>query len=81
MISTEIGTGTSYVNDNDVTGFVVTPNAPQALRDAMMKLHQDAELATQMGAAARKRYEALFTGAMMGKRYAELYESVYSQRG
>jgi len=76
LISTEIGTGTSYVNEHNVTGFVVTPNDAQSLRDAMMRLHQDAELAAEMGRAAHKRYEALFTGLMMGERYARLYESV-----
>ncbi len=77
LISTEIGTGTSYVNEHGVTGYVVTPNAPQALRNAMVKLHQNVELASEMGASARKRYEALFTGQMMGERYVRLYRSVY----
>ncbi len=76
LISTEIGTGTSYVNKAGVTGLVVTPNDPQSLRDAMMKLHQDPVLAIEMGRAAHKRYESLFTGLMMGERYARLYESV-----
>lgn len=76
LISTEIGTGTSYVNEHEVTGYTVEPNDPQSLRDAMIKLHQDPVLAETMGQAAYDRYESLFTGHVMGERYVRLYRSV-----
>ena len=79
LISTEIGTGTSYVNMHDETGFVVPPADPKRLREAMETLDEDDELAAQMGKAARKRYEQLFTGKLMGQRYAELYERLLSE--
>src|SRR4051812_23759578 len=38
MISSEIGTGTSYVNEHRHTGLVVPPGDPVAFREAMRRL-------------------------------------------
>jgi len=73
LISTEIGTGTSYINMDGKTGFVVPPSNTKALRGAMLKLEQKNQLVISMGQAAKERYEALFTGSLMGKRYFNLY--------
>lgn len=76
LISTEIGTGTSYVNSDGETGFVVPPGDSRDLREAMLRLQGDQELAKRMGRAARARYESLFTGHLMGARYTRLYEKL-----
>lgn len=76
LISTEIGTGTSYVNIDGQTGYVVPPADRKRLRDAMLKLDGDHMLARRMGKAAEERYERLFTGRQMGGKYAELYDRV-----
>lgn len=76
MISCEIGTGTSFVNKDGETGFVVPPENPQALAAAMNALLEDEALAERYGRAARLRYERLFSGAALGKAYADLYQSV-----
>lgn len=76
MITCEIGTGTSYVNAHKETGFVVPPESPSALADAMKTLLVDEELTCSMGLAARQRYEALFSGPALGKAYFELLESI-----
>jgi hypothetical protein len=34
------------------------------------------EMASLMGQRARKRYEQLFTGQLMGSRYAEVYRAL-----
>tara|TARA_B100000795_G_scaffold233393_1_gene192102 strand:- start:535 stop:1635 length:1101 start_codon:yes stop_codon:yes gene_type:complete len=75
LISTDLGTGTSYVNLNGITGIVVPPSDIFALRNAMMHLDKDKILAKKMGHSARLRYEKLFTGKLMGKKHLELYES------
>jgi rhamnosyl/mannosyltransferase len=80
MISCEIGTGTSYINLDGETGFVVPPQDPAALRQAMQQLHANAADAAAMGARARARYEALFTGERMVGRYLELYETLLRSR-
>lgn len=73
LISTEIGTGTSFVNKHGETGFTVPGSDAQALLEAMSQLHNDPELAEGMGRAAKQRYQQLFTGEQMGRSYAELY--------
>jgi glycosyltransferase involved in cell wall biosynthesis len=76
MISCEIGTGTSFVNLHEVTGFVVPPESPQRLAAAMQDLLVDEALANKMGLAARSRYEQLFSGAALGQAYASLYKEL-----
>jgi len=76
LITTEIGTGTSYVNSDGETGLVVAPADVQALRQAMLQLAMDAPLAERMGAAARQRYLALFTGQRMGENYVGVYRKL-----
>ncbi|CAH2806431.1 MAG: Glycosyltransferase [uncultured Caballeronia sp.] len=73
MISTEIGTGTSYVNVDGETGLVVRASDPGALRDAMGKLWGDDVLATKLGQKARERFEAKFTAGKMVDAYVDLY--------
>lgn len=76
MVSTETGTGTSYVNLDGRTGLVVAPGSDEALRAAMARLYADPALARSMGEAARRRFEAEFTGERMGGRYARLYRAI-----
>ena len=52
MISCEIGTGTSYVNQHQQTGLVTAPSDPHALRLAMQKLLAHPTEAAQMGIRA-----------------------------
>ncbi|MGZ8136988.1 MAG: glycosyltransferase [Methylococcaceae bacterium] len=76
LISCEIGTGSSYVNAHEETGFVVEPEAPMALARAMNLLLLDDAMAARMGEASRHRYEKLFSGAALGRAYAELFREV-----
>ncbi|WP_354671213.1 glycosyltransferase [Thiohalobacter sp. IOR34] len=80
LISTEMGTGTSYVNADGESGIVVPPANPAALRQAMEKLASDPPLAERMGQAARLRYESYFTARRMGQAYMGLYENILKQR-
>ncbi len=73
MISTELGTGTSYVNIHDTTGIVVPPGDVLALRAALTHLWSHPDLVTQMGQAAALRHQALFTGQHMIAAYEDLY--------
>ncbi len=78
MVCCEIGSGTSYVNENGVTGFVVPPESPRELAAAVNSLLDDEVSAANMGAAARKRYERLFSAPALGAAYSKLYEEVIS---
>lgn len=76
LVSCEIGTGTSFVNAHEETGFVVPPEDPVALTTAMNTLLAEESLADRMGLAARKRYERLFSGEALGNAYSALYREV-----
>ena len=76
MISCEIGTGTSYVNLDQVTGLTVPPENPAALRAAMQQLLNDPVKARLMGLAARQRYEEHFTGQCMAASYLRMYQEL-----
>ena len=73
LISCEIGTGTSYVNQHEVTGFVVAPESPEQLRQAMKTLLEEDQLALKMGIASRNRYDQLFSGPALGRAYADIF--------
>lgn len=73
LISTELGTGTSFVNQHEKTGFVVPARDSDALKQAIKKLLLDETLQKKMRLASRKRFEEFFTAEMMAKKYCELY--------
>lgn len=62
MISCEIGTGTSFVNLHEETGFVIPPENPVELHRALLILLKNERLASDFGNAARLRYELYFLG-------------------
>ena len=76
LISSEIGTGTTYVNIDKETGVVVPPSNPTALQQAMDYLWNNPEEAAAMGKRAEARYWKLFTGKQMAVAYVELYQNM-----
>ncbi|MCC6068776.1 glycosyltransferase [Ferrovum sp. PN-J185] len=76
MVSCEIGTGTSYINEDKRTGFVVEPNNHERLAQAINHILDNKDIAEKMGIEARKRYEALFASDKLGQSYSNLYEQV-----
>lgn len=80
MISSEIGTGTTYINVDGDTGLVVPPSDPLALRAAMRRLWDDPELARAMGRRAAARFEELFTSEQMAASYTALYHELVARR-
>ncbi|MEO7493377.1 MAG: glycosyltransferase family 4 protein [Massilia sp.] len=80
MISSEIGTGTTYINVDGDTGLVVPPSDPQALAHAMQTLWNDPVLAADMGRRAEARYWELFTAEKMAANYTALYQQLVARR-
>lgn len=78
LICAEVGTGTSFVNQDGETGYVVPANDSMAFRDAMVKLG-DGTVASEMGCSARIRFENLFTADRMSKAYLKLYREVIEE--
>jgi glycosyltransferase involved in cell wall biosynthesis len=79
MISSEIGTGTTYINIDNDTGLVVPPSDPQAFGAAMRTLWDNPRLAADMGRRAEARYWELFTAEKMAGSYAQLYRELVAR--
>lgn len=73
MISSEIGTGTTFINIHGETGLVVAPADANAFRQAMRYLVEHPLDAKRMGENASRRYRQLFTADKMVSQYLELY--------
>ena len=76
MISSEIGTGTTFINIGDETGLVVPPSDPLAMRQAMRYLWEHPEQAAAMGRRAEARYWEHFTADQMVGDYVKLYREL-----
>jgi rhamnosyl/mannosyltransferase len=75
-VTTELGTGTSWLVQDGITGLVVPPHNPAALAAALSSLLADPEKRQQMGQAGQQRACAEFTRAQMIKRVEEVYREV-----
>ena len=76
MISSEIGTGTTFINIGDETGLVVSPSEPAALQQAMRYLWDHPEQAAEKGRRAQARYWELFTADQMVGGYVKMYREL-----
>ena len=76
MISSEIGTGTTFINIANETGLVVPPSDPLALRQAMRYMWEHPEQAKVMGTRAEERYWKYFTADQMVRSYVGLYSDL-----
>jgi len=76
VICTELGTGTSYVNQDGVTGRVVPPRDPAALAAAIRELLADPARRSAMAAAARSRVAAKFSQPVMVERVLTAYQAL-----
>jgi rhamnosyl/mannosyltransferase len=73
VISTELGTGTSWVNQHAVTGLVVPPRDPAALAAAITRLLNDPAERTRLGAAGQRRVWQEFSVDQMVRRVEAVY--------
>lgn len=80
LISSEIGTGTSYINIDGETGLVVPPSDPAAFGAAMVALWNDPQRAQAMGRRAAERFHTLFTAERMAGNYMALYRELLARR-
>lgn len=76
LVTTELGTGTSWLNVHGETGLVVPPQDPSALAAALTQLLGDAGRRAAMGEAGRRRVAAEFTEARMVARVLAIYDEV-----
>ena len=79
LVSSEIGTGTSFVNSHNETGFVIPPSDAASLKSVLDVLWGDDELCDRLGAGARSRFEEHFTATQMAQSYLKLYQGLKMQ--
>ena len=77
LISTELGTGTSWVNQDGVTGLVAPPRDADALARAINKLLADDAMREEMGARAQERAWAEFDLPVLVDRVMTIYEQIW----
>jgi rhamnosyl/mannosyltransferase len=76
VISTELGTGTSWVNQDGVTGLVTPARDTAALVGAIRRLLDAPALREELGAAGRARVAAEFTFGRMLERIEAVYREI-----
>ena len=75
-ITTELGTGTSYVVQDGVTGRVVLPQQPKALATAIQQLASRPEIGQQMGQTGQARARQEFSLEQMVEKVQTVYTAV-----
>jgi rhamnosyl/mannosyltransferase len=76
VVCTELGTGTSFVNQHGKTGLVLSPNDVNGLAHGLNHLLKHAKIRERYGKAGLERVQKHFTKDRMTDRIMEIYESV-----
>lgn len=79
VVSTDVGAMPEAVVDG-VTGFLVSPDEPEALAGRILELVRSAPLRAAMGLAGRRRYEEEFTPAVYERNVREILAQVTARR-
>lgn len=76
VISTELGTGTSFVNIHNQTGIVVPPANAGALSRAIQRLLENSDLCARLGRAGRERVGQYFDHHKMVEGVMAIYAAI-----
>lgn len=79
IISTELGTGTSFVNKHNVSGLVVPPADPIALKKAMLNLLNDHHLYETLIQGTKQHYLDYFTPEKMQDNYLSILKTIQDE--
>jgi glycosyltransferase involved in cell wall biosynthesis len=76
VVSTNLPTGVPWVNQDGVSGLVVTPGDPVALGDALGRLLEDSSLRRQLGEGALRRATTMFSRERMVASFKSVVDMV-----
>jgi len=77
IISTNIlGSGVSWVNQNNISGIVVEKENPRELADAIIKICNNKELYKKLSDGSKNRYEENFSREKMIDKCLEIYSKI-----
>jgi glycosyltransferase involved in cell wall biosynthesis len=77
-VCTELGTGTSWVTQHEITGLVVPPGDPRALSEGINRLLANPAWRQALGTAARQRAQTEFAVERLIDRVEALYHALIS---
>lgn len=75
LISCDIKTGTSFINKNNFTGYVIKPNNFKSLQIAMKKMYNE-RISKKFSINSFKRFNEFFTKKKMIENYIKVYQKV-----
>ena len=73
VVATNVS-GIPELIEHEVNGLLVPPDDPDALADALMRLHEDRALVARLTAAGRETVHARFDGERLAQELADLFE-------
>lgn len=76
VISTELRTGTSFVNLNEQTGYVVPPKDSEKLHEVIQRIILHPELRMQLGNAAKERVKQEFSLSSMLEKHKQIFREL-----
>jgi glycosyltransferase involved in cell wall biosynthesis len=79
VVSSNLPTGVSWVNQHGVTGLLVPPASPEELTKAISTLLGNRRLREEMGDAGRARVEKMFTSQKMASDLLQIYWDLLSR--
>ena len=79
LICTDLGTGTTFINQHEVTGLVVPPRNTKLLAEAIDKLAKNFELRKQLGSRGRERALKEFTAEKMVAETYKVYQNLLKE--
>ncbi|GAC1385065.1 MAG: glycosyltransferase [Herpetosiphon sp.] len=80
LITTELGTGTSFVNQHGHTGFVIAPAESMSLARALRVLIENPALRARFGQSGRQSVQQNYTTTIMLQRTIQVYSNVLAMR-
>jgi len=78
VISTELGTGTSFVNQDGITGLVVPPKDSKALTQAIKRILENRELAREFSQNAFRKVKQEFSLERILEKISAIYQDIKS---
>lgn len=76
VVGFELNNGTSFVNQNGITGLIIKNKSPQAYAEAILKLRSNSELRLKLGKQAQRRAINNFSVETMVSNTLKLYNSL-----
>jgi len=76
VVSTRIGTGVPFVNQDGTSGITVPPEDPASIAAALNRLYADEDLRRRLGNGARTRAQQEFSAERMCQKVHAVYQGV-----